>query len=106
LRRRGVSSIATPPAPAEAARADRVITIDSGRILSDTHADPNPSFTDEAAASPTQRHTSPETPRDTSQLEGGIDRESAADDATPAMASFVALEHTIARATLTVTHQA
>ena len=28
------------------------------------------------------------------------------DDATPAMASFVALEHTIARASLTVTHQA
>ena len=28
------------------------------------------------------------------------------DDATPAMASFAALEHTIARATLTVTHQA
>lgn len=28
------------------------------------------------------------------------------DDATPAMASFTALEHTIARATLTVTHQA
>lgn len=28
------------------------------------------------------------------------------DDATPAMASFVALEHIIARATLTVTHQA
>ena len=28
------------------------------------------------------------------------------DDATPAMASFAALEHTIARASLTVTHQA
>ena len=28
------------------------------------------------------------------------------DDATPAMASFVALNHTIARASLTVTHQA
>jgi len=28
------------------------------------------------------------------------------DDATPAMASFAALDHTIARATLTVTHQA
>ena len=28
------------------------------------------------------------------------------DDATPTMASFVALEHTIARACLTVTHQA
>ena len=80
----GIAVIHITHDPAEAARADRVITIDSGRILSDTHADPNPSFTDEAAASPTQRHTSPETPRDTSQLEGGIDRESAADDATPA----------------------
>ena len=28
------------------------------------------------------------------------------DDATPTMASFVALEHTIARASLTVTHRA
>ena len=28
------------------------------------------------------------------------------DDTTPAMASFAALDHTIARATLTVTHQA
>ena len=80
----GIAVVHITHDPAEAARADRVITIDSGRILSDTHADPNPSFTDEAAASPTQRHTSPETPRDTSQLEGGIDRESAADDATPA----------------------
>ena len=80
----GIAVIHITHDPAEAARADRVITIDSGRILSDTHADPNPSFTDEAAASPTQRHTSPETPRGTSQLEGGIDRESAADDATPA----------------------
>ena len=34
-------------------------------------------------------------------LAAGLD-----DDATPAMASFAALEHTIARATLTVTHQA
>ena len=81
---RGIAVVHITHDPAEAARADRVITIDSGRILSDTHADPNPSFTDEAAASPTQRHTSPETPRGTSQLEGGIDRESAADDATPA----------------------
>ncbi|WP_418912729.1 DUF2232 domain-containing protein [Actinomyces bouchesdurhonensis] len=80
----GIAVVHITHDPAEAARADRVITINSGRILSDTHADPNPSFTDEAAASPTQRHTSPETPRDTSQLEGGIDRESAADDATPA----------------------
>ena len=80
----GIAVVHITHDPAEAARADRVITIDSGRILSDTHADPNPSFTDEAAASPTQRHTSPETPRGTSQLEGGIDRESAADDATPA----------------------
>ena len=80
----GIAVVHITHDPAEAARADRVITIDSGRILSDTHADPNPSFTDEAAASPTQRHTSPETPRGTSQLEGGIDREGAADDATPA----------------------
>ena len=80
----GIAVVHITHDPAEAARADRVITIDSGRILSDTHADPNPSFTDEAAASPTQRHTSPATPRGTSQLEGGIDRESAADDATPA----------------------
>lgn len=81
---RGIAVVHITHDPAESARADRVITIRSGRILSDTRADTNPSFTDEAAASPTQRHTSPATPRGTSQLEGGIDRESAADDATPA----------------------
>ena len=80
----GIAVVHITHDPAEAARADRVITIRSGRILSDTRAAPSPTPTDQAVAGPTQRHTSPETPRDTSQLEGVIDRESAADDATPA----------------------
>ena len=67
----GIAVVHITHDPAEAARADRVITIRSGRILSDTRAAPSPAPTDEAVAGPAQRHTSPETPRGTSQLEGG-----------------------------------
>ena len=63
----GIAVVHITHDPAEAARADRVITIDSGRILSDTHADPNPSFTDEAVTSPIQPKNSRETHRDTTR---------------------------------------
>ncbi|EJN51640.1 ABC transporter, ATP-binding protein, partial [Actinomyces sp. ICM58] len=80
----GIAVVHITHDPAEAARADRVITIRSGRILSDTRAAPSPTPTDEAVAGPAQRHTSPETPRDTSRLEGGTDREGGTGGMTPA----------------------
>ena len=80
----GIAVVHITHDPAEAARADRVITIRSGRILSDTRAAPSPTPTDQAVAGPAQRHTSPETPRDTSRLEGGTDREGGTGGVTPA----------------------
>ena len=80
----GIAVVHITHDPAEAARADRVITIRSGRILSDTRAAPSPAPTDEAVAGPAQRHTSPETPRGTSRLEGGTDREDGTGGVTPA----------------------
>ncbi|WP_448750312.1 ABC transporter ATP-binding protein [Actinomyces sp.] len=80
----GIAVVHITHDPAEAARADRVITIRSGRILSDTRAAPSPTPTDQAVAGPAQRHTSPETPRDTSQLEGGTGRDGGTGGVTPA----------------------
>ena len=80
----GIAVVHITHDPAEAARADRVITIRSGRILSDTRAAPSPAPTDEAVAGPAQRHTSPETPRGTSQLEGGTGRDGGTGGVTPA----------------------
>ena len=80
----GIAVVHITHDPAEAARADRVITIRSGRILSDTRAAPSPTPTDQAVAGPAQWHTSPETPRDTSRLEGGTDREGGTGGVTPA----------------------
>ena len=80
----GIAVVHITHDPAEAARADRVITIRSGRILSDTRAASSPPPTDPAVAGPAQRRTSPETPRDTSRLEGGTDREGGTGGVTPA----------------------
>ena len=80
----GIAVVHITHDPAEAARADRIITIRSGRILSDTRAAPSPTPTDEAVADPAQRHTSPETPRGTSQLEGGTGRDGGTGGVTPA----------------------
>ena len=80
----GIAVVHITHDPAEAARADRVITIRRGRILSDTRAAPSPTPTDQAVAGPAQRHTSPETPRGTSRLEGGTDRKGGTGGVTPA----------------------
>ena len=80
----GIAVVHITHDPAEAARADRVITIRSGRILSDTRAAPSPTPTDEAVAGHAQRRTSPETPRGTSQLEGGTGRDGGTGGVTPA----------------------
>ena len=80
----GIAVVHITHDPAEAARADRIITIRSGRILSDTRAAPSPTPTDEAVADPAQRHTSPETPRGTSQLEGGTGWDGGTGGVTPA----------------------
>ena len=80
----GIAVVHITHDPAEAARADRVITIRRGRILSDTRAAPSPTPTDEAVAGHAQRRTSPETPRGTSQLEGGTGRDGGTGGVTPA----------------------
>ena len=74
----GIAVVHITHDPAEAARADRVITIRSGRILSDTRAAPSPTPTDQAVAGPAQPETSRETHGDTAR-QGG-----ATGDAPPA----------------------
>ena len=76
----GIAVVHITHDPAEAARADRVITIDSGRILSDTRTGATASLTsiDQAKASPAQPETSRETHGDTAR-QGG-----ATGDAPPA----------------------
>ena len=77
---RGIAVVHITHDPAESARADRVITIRSGRILSDTRTGATASLTsiDQAKASPAQPETSRETHGDTAR-QGG-----ATGDATPA----------------------
>ncbi len=76
----GIAVVHITHDPAEAARADRVITIRSGRILSDTRTGATASLTsiDQAKASPAQPETSRETHGDTAR-QGG-----ATGDAPPA----------------------
>ena len=77
---RGIAVVHITHDPAESARADRVITIRSGRILSDTRTGATASLTsiDQAKASPAQPETSRETHGDTAR-QGG-----ATGDAPPA----------------------
>ena len=76
----GIAVVHITHDPAESARADRVITIRSGRILSDTRTGATASLTsiDQAKASPAQPETSRETHGDTAR-QGG-----ATGDAPPA----------------------
>ena len=77
---RGIAVVHITHDPAESARADRVVTIRSGRILSDTRTGATASLTsiDQAKASPTQSENSRETHGDTAR-QGG-----ATGDAPPA----------------------
>ena len=76
----GIAVVHITHDPAESARADRVVTIRSGRILSDTRTGATASLTsiDQAKASPTQSENSRETHGDTAR-QGG-----ATGDAPPA----------------------